>query len=41
MIVISDITAADIGRWVVYRYLDKQLLGRIKRWNQNRVFVVY
>lgn len=41
MIIIEDLTAADIGRWVVRRYFGGEQSGRIKSWSQDRVFVVY
>jgi hypothetical protein len=39
MIELSKLTAADIGRWVVY--LPTRARGRIKGWNDRFVFVVY
>ena len=39
MIDLSRLTAADIGRFVVY--LPTRAKGRIKSWNHEWVFVVY
>jgi hypothetical protein len=42
MIDIASLTDEDLGRWVVYTDgTGAEQLGRIKRWNDTWIFVVY
>jgi hypothetical protein len=42
MIEIDKLTAADVGRWVVYRRAGgAKERGKIKGWTRTFVFVVY
>jgi len=41
MVDVSQLTSADIGRWVRFYDYDSKKLGRIKSWNEYNIFVVY